>query len=90
VDISLAPVKMGGYFAGYHGGLVAALTGLALFLVKGKNEAGRMVDISLEEVMLALVSPVVAAPRPWGAWKRVTGMSFWGRLTITTFGLSGN
>lgn len=43
-DINLPPVKMGGYFAGYHGGLVAALTGLALFVGRQKTEIGRMVD----------------------------------------------
>jgi crotonobetainyl-CoA:carnitine CoA-transferase CaiB-like acyl-CoA transferase len=72
VDISLPPVKMGGYFAGYHGGIIAALTGLALFLGKEKNPGARIVDISLEEVVLALVSPVVASTRYHGtSWSRV-------------------
>ena len=72
VDINLPPVKMGGYFAGYHSGLVAALAGLALFIGQQKIGTGRMVDISLEEVMLALVSPVVATTRYHGTtWSRV-------------------
>jgi crotonobetainyl-CoA:carnitine CoA-transferase CaiB-like acyl-CoA transferase len=72
VDIDLPPVKMGGYFAGYHGGLVAALAGLALFIGRQETGVGRMLDVSLEEVMLALVSPVVASTRYHGTtWSRV-------------------
>jgi crotonobetainyl-CoA:carnitine CoA-transferase CaiB-like acyl-CoA transferase len=72
VDISLPPVKMGGFFAGYHGGLTAALAGLALFTGQRETGTARMVDISLEEVMLALVSPVVASTRYHGTtWSRV-------------------
>lgn len=72
VDIHLPPVKMGGFFAGYHGGLTAALAGLALFIGQRETGTARMVDISLEEVMLALVSPVVASTRYHGTtWSRV-------------------
>ncbi|MEW6185873.1 MAG: CoA transferase [Thermodesulfobacteriota bacterium] len=72
VDTGLPPVKMGGYFAGYHGAIIAALTGLASYLGKEKNPGGRMVDIALEEVILALVSPVVASTRYHGTtWSRV-------------------
>ena len=72
VDINLAPVKMGGYFAGYHGGLVAALAGLALYIGRKKYATGKLVEISLEEVMLALVSPIVASTRYHGTtWSRV-------------------
>ena len=72
VDFNLPPVKMGGYFAGYHGGLTAALSGLALFIGQQETGTARMVDISLEEVMLALVSPVVASMRYHGTtWSRV-------------------
>jgi crotonobetainyl-CoA:carnitine CoA-transferase CaiB-like acyl-CoA transferase len=71
-DIILPPVKMGGWFAGYHGGLVAAIAGLALFIGRQGAGTGRLVDISLEEVMLALVSPGVASYRYHGAtWSRV-------------------
>ncbi|MBI4767304.1 MAG: CoA transferase [Deltaproteobacteria bacterium] len=71
-DISLPPVKMGGFFAAYHGGLTAALAGLALFLGQQGTGTARMVDISLEEVMLSLVSPVVASTRYHGTtWSRV-------------------
>ena len=71
-DINLSPVKMGGFFAGYHGGLTAALAGLALFIGRPKTGIGRIVEISLEEVMLALVSPVVASTRYHGTtWSRV-------------------
>ena len=72
MDINLPPVKMGGYFAGYHGGLTAALAGLALFIGQEDKKTGRVVDISLEEVMLALVSPVIASTRYHGTtWSRV-------------------
>lgn len=72
VDIDLPPVKLGGYFAGYHGGLCAALSSMAVFIGRKKDRIGRMIDISLEEVMLALVSPVVASTRYHGTtWRRV-------------------
>jgi crotonobetainyl-CoA:carnitine CoA-transferase CaiB-like acyl-CoA transferase len=72
VDINLPPVKMGGYFAGYHGGLAAAIAGLALFIGRQGSGTGRVVDISLEEVLLALVSPVIAGTRYHGTtWSRV-------------------
>ncbi|MBI4763010.1 MAG: CoA transferase [Deltaproteobacteria bacterium] len=72
VDITLPPVKLGGYFAGYQGGLTAALAGLALFIGRQESGTGRMVDISLEEVLLSLVSPVVANTRYHGTtWSRV-------------------
>ena len=72
VDINLPPVKMGSWFASYHGGLAAALVGMALFVGRQENGPGRMVDVSLEEVMLALVSPVLASVRYHGTtWSRV-------------------
>ncbi len=72
VKIDLPPVKMGGFFAGYHGGLAAALAGLALFIGLTESGHGRIIDISLEEVVLALVSPVVASTRYHGTtWSRV-------------------
>lgn len=72
VDIDLPPVKLGGYFAGYHGGLVAALTSMAVFLGRQEDKTGRLIDISLEEVMLALVSPILASTRYHGTtWRRV-------------------
>lgn len=69
VDISLPPVKMGGYFAGYHSGIVGALTGLALFI---GQQGRKKVDISMEEVILSLVSPVLSSARYHGTtWHRV-------------------
>ncbi|MBN1382127.1 MAG: CoA transferase [Deltaproteobacteria bacterium] len=72
VDIHLPPVKLGGWFPSYHGGLVGALAGLSLFIARQDNGIGRMVEVSLEEVVLALVSPVVANARYHGiTWSRV-------------------
>lgn len=72
VDISRAPVKMGGYPVGYHGGLVAALATMGVLFGRGRAGCGRMIDISLQEVILALTRVEVARVRYHGmAWSRV-------------------
>jgi crotonobetainyl-CoA:carnitine CoA-transferase CaiB-like acyl-CoA transferase len=72
VDLNLPPVKPGGYYVGYHGGLVAALASMAVVLGSQEDNIGGLIDISLEEVMLALVSPIVASTRYHGTtWCRV-------------------
>ncbi len=60
-DTSRAPVKLGGYQVGYHGGLVAALA--ALGALSQKAPPAQLIDISLQEVVLALVAPLVAGAR---------------------------
>lgn len=72
VDASRAPVKMGGYAVGYHGGLTAALATLATLLGRIKTGRGCIIDISLQEVILALVRVNVASARYHGVtWSRV-------------------
>lgn len=72
VDINRAPVKMGGHPVGYHGGLTAALASMAAVLGQRKTGRGRAIDISLQEVILALLRPNVAGNRYHGtSWSRV-------------------
>jgi len=62
-DIDRAPVKMGGYQVGYHGGLTAALAVMGLLLGKLKTGRGHLVDIALQQVVLTLVCPLVTSSR---------------------------
>lgn len=72
VNINRAPVKMSGYAAGYHGGITAALATVAALLGRMKTGRGRLIDISLQEVILALVRVDVATSRYYGTtWSRV-------------------
>jgi crotonobetainyl-CoA:carnitine CoA-transferase CaiB-like acyl-CoA transferase len=70
-DISHPPVKMGGYAVGYYGALVAALATVAALLSQRKTGWGQLVDISLQEVILANVR--------WMAGARYHGVP-WGRV----------
>jgi crotonobetainyl-CoA:carnitine CoA-transferase CaiB-like acyl-CoA transferase len=63
VDVDRAPVKMGGYPVGYHGGIAAALASLAAVIGTKRTGQGQLIDISLQEVILAMVSPTVASTR---------------------------
>lgn len=72
VDIDRPPVKLGGYQVGYHGGLTAALTAVALLMGKRKTGEGHLIDISLQQVILNLVGPYVAQSRyHHTTWHRV-------------------
>ena len=72
VDINRAPVKMGGYAVGYHGGITAALATIAAVLGRMKTGRGQLIDISLQEVILALVRVNFANTRYHGTtWSRV-------------------
>ena len=72
VDVTRAPVKMGGYAVGYHGGLTAALATMAALLGRIKTCRGQVIDISLQEVILTLVRVNVASNRYHGtSWSRV-------------------
>ena len=70
VDVDRAPVKMGGYAVGYHGGITAALATMAAVLSQKKTGRGRLIDISLQEVILAMVRTGLAGNRyqdsTWG------------------------
>lgn len=72
VDIDRAPVKMGGYAVGYHGAITAAVAILATILGRMKTGRGRLIDISLYEVILTMVRVNVASCRYHGSsWSRV-------------------
>ena len=70
VDVDRAPVKMAGYSVGYHGGMTAALASMAALLAQRKTGRGRVIDISLQEVILAMVRAGVSGTRyqntTWG------------------------
>lgn len=59
-DISRAPVKAGGYPTGYTAGLTAALATAAALLGRLVAGKGRLVDISEQEAVLALVRTLIA------------------------------
>jgi len=70
-DVDRAPIKLGGYQVGYHGGVVAALATLGA-LLGGESNRGTLIDISLQEVLLSLVSPLMASTRYQDStWRRV-------------------
>ena len=63
VDVSRAPVKPGGNPIGYHGGVAAAVATLAALLARDKTGVGTLIDVSLQEVMLAMIGGQVASTR---------------------------
>ena len=70
-DVDRAPIKLGGYQVGYHGGVVAALATLGA-LLGGEATRGTLIDVSLQEVLLSLVSPLMASARYQDStWRRV-------------------
>jgi len=72
VDINRAPVKAGGYAVGYHTGVTAALTTMGALIGKHKTGEGRLIDISMQEVILGLLRPNVTGTRYQGStWSRV-------------------
>jgi crotonobetainyl-CoA:carnitine CoA-transferase CaiB-like acyl-CoA transferase len=48
---------------GYHGGVAAALATLSALLGRLKSGQGQLIDISLQEVILAMVAPLVPGYR---------------------------
>lgn len=71
-DVDRAPVKLGGWQIGHIGGIVAALATVAALWGRRSDGRGRLVDVSLQEVVLALVSPLVAGNRyQHTTWSRV-------------------
>ena len=71
-DIDRAPVTLGGHQAGYHGGLVTALAVAALLYERRRGAAGARVDVSIQDVMLSLVAPLLASARYHETtWSRV-------------------
>jgi crotonobetainyl-CoA:carnitine CoA-transferase CaiB-like acyl-CoA transferase len=71
-DISRAPIKAGGYPTGYHTGLTAAVAVAAALYGRRADRAGRLVDVSEQEVILALVRAAVASTiYDHATWSRV-------------------
>lgn len=71
-DLNRAPVKMGGYQVGYHGGISAALASCAALVAQRNSGQGSLIDISLQEVMLAMMAPSVTSPHYHGTtWSRL-------------------
>ncbi|MBW2623461.1 MAG: CoA transferase, partial [Deltaproteobacteria bacterium] len=63
VDVSRAPVKLGGSQVGYWGATTAALAIMASLLGQRETGVGQQIDISLQEVMLATVQINIASVR---------------------------
>jgi len=71
-NIDRSPVKTGGYFVGYHGGLTAAVATMGAVLGQRKTGRGRAIDISLYEVILAMQRVSIAGNRYQRSnWNRV-------------------
>jgi crotonobetainyl-CoA:carnitine CoA-transferase CaiB-like acyl-CoA transferase len=61
MDVNRAPVKAGGYPVGYHAGLTAALATAAALVGRRATGRGRLIDVSEQEAILALVRTGLAA-----------------------------
>lgn len=70
-DINRPPVKMGGYVVGYYGALAAAVATMAALLLKRKTGKGQLIDISLQQVILAHVRGIAGARYHGVPWSRV-------------------
>jgi crotonobetainyl-CoA:carnitine CoA-transferase CaiB-like acyl-CoA transferase len=71
-DISRPPIKAGGYPTGYHTGLTAALATAAAIFSRRMSGEGRLIDVSEQEVILALVrTNVVSTVYHRTVWSRV-------------------
>ncbi len=72
MDVDRAPVKAGGYPAGYHAGLTAALATAAALAGRRATGRGRLIDVSEQEAILALVRTGLASTLYHRmAWSRV-------------------
>jgi crotonobetainyl-CoA:carnitine CoA-transferase CaiB-like acyl-CoA transferase len=73
VDLSLPPVKIGGYQVGYTAALQASVAVMAAYLDKMKTGKGRMIDVSMQEVIINLLLGVFHSNRYDGmTWCRVS------------------
>ncbi len=71
-SVNRAPVKLGGWQLEHTAGVVAALATLGALYGRENDSRGRLIDISVQEVSLALVAPLVALNRYQDTtWSRV-------------------
>lgn len=71
-NVNRAPCKTGGYQVGYQGGIAAAIATLAAVIGSRKTGRGSLVDISLQDVIMFLVSPIAMGSRYYhSTWSRV-------------------
>ena len=71
-DVDRAPVTLGGHQAGYHAGLVAALAVASLLYGRRRGGDGARVDVSIQDVMVSMVAPLLASARYHETtWSRV-------------------
>ena len=71
-DVDRAPVTLGGHQAGYHAGLVAALAVASLLYGRRHGGDGARVDVSIQDVMVSMVAPLLASARYHETtWSRV-------------------
>lgn len=72
VNTDRAPIKMAGHAVGYHAGMAAAVAVMGALIGQRKTGQGRMIDLSLQEAILALVRCNLAGTRYHGTvWSRV-------------------
>jgi len=70
--VNRAPCKIGGFPVGYHGGIAAAIATLSSVIGSRRTGRGRLVDISLQDVIAFLVSPAAMSSRYYHTtWSRV-------------------
>ncbi|MEE2778857.1 MAG: CoA transferase [Acidobacteriota bacterium] len=71
-NIDRAPVKLGGDVMAHVAGVIAALATASAVLGRNRTGHGRLVDVSMQEVVLSMVAPLVPGPRYQGlSWSRV-------------------
>jgi len=70
--VNRAPCKMGGYQVGYHGAIAAAIATLSSVIHSRRTGEGRLVDISLEDAVMFLISPNAMSSLYYNVtWSRV-------------------
>ncbi len=71
-NIDRPPVKLGGFQVAYYGAIAAALATLAVVSNRLKTGGGKLVDISLQEVVMTTVAPNITGNRyNRTTWSRV-------------------
>lgn len=71
-DIRRAPVKPGGFQIACQSGINAAMVTLAALIGRGKTGKGRIIDVSMQEVIVGFLRPGIAGSRYQRAsWSRV-------------------